>query len=180
MNHLDKIFYHFDRSGKLRPGDTLNLETPHFQSKHVESLRSMVQKLYPFKLSLHGPQHLLENDLLIERWIVPTATDPHSGAVIHLGPVDLQVFPDYSTTNDLVLELVRRCEFPAKPSRFESFFAWENEETARQFTQDFKVKCGKMLKCLRFVGFQSFELICRGRNSDIQPLKPGITPNNIG
>jgi hypothetical protein len=52
--------------------------------------------------------------------------------------------------------------------------------TKKQLGGSLKISRSTAAKCLRFVGFQSFELICRGRNSDIQPLKPGITRNNIG
>lgn len=100
---------------------------------------SLVQQLSPHGLSLHGQQYMLDGDLLIGRWVTTMVVNPNTGAAVQTGVPVQEIFPHYSTTNDLVWELVRRNSFPEALSRFESFFAWDDEETALRFMTEFKI-----------------------------------------
>ena len=143
MNKAESVFYHVDRGNRLQPGQILTLEPPLFQSKHSQGIQSMLRKLFPSGVSLHGQQYILTNDLLFERWVAPMSISG-PGSIIQTDKPHPEVFPDYSTIDDLVLELVRRSDHPDRPSRFETFFAWEDEETSRRFISDHKVNGGRI------------------------------------
>lgn len=78
-------------------------------------LKKLIEEEFPDGLSLHGWQYMTERRDFIQH---PTTGDTY----VH-----------NSWQTELFFELVRRSFYPAMPSRFQSFYAWESPEAATAF-----------------------------------------------
>lgn len=81
-------------------------------------LERFADSLFPDGLSRHGKQYLLDELIVIKS---------QSGTPLSVCPVMPVI--------ELVSELVRRANFPGRPSRFTSIFAWETKEEALAFRE---------------------------------------------
>lgn len=118
-------FFTVDKSGNAKSQKTFELVTDYTQYDiwNVENLYSKadaisrIKHLYSEGLSEHGIQYLIRQGIVIfkEGTRIPLQ-------ITHTIPMIEAIF-----------ELVRRSEFPEKPSRMQSMFAWVNLEDARQF-----------------------------------------------
>lgn len=113
--------YTVDRSGLLVPGQRIELDTnPDLSGvryRHTEAERKQfLNELYPDGLSKHGNHYLGNYDL------VRADNLGHPLAIVPIEPAI-----------ELVFELVRKVHFPDQPSRYQSFFAWDNLDRARAF-----------------------------------------------
>ena len=115
-----------------------------FSSKHSTDVQSTANSLYPRGLSSQGQKYLLSDPLLIQIWVAPIVTK--YGQLVQTGPIHPETVPAYSMVNDLILELVRRADSPDKPSRYETFFAWNDEATARRFAQKYNTSSYKIFE----------------------------------
>jgi hypothetical protein len=115
--------YSVDRRGVYTIGGTLDLlPSDPRQSPLVEQpgrwtaqdLIDLQKSLFPMGLSRHGWQYLFDKKDAIAS-SVGEAYSAHSYMV------------------ELVLESFRLAHFPDRPSRFVSYFAWQNVEQARAF-----------------------------------------------
>jgi len=79
-----------------------------------------VLQLYPEGLSSHGLQYLLSEGIVI---FFPGTRTPQR--ITHTQPMIEAIF-----------EMVRRAEFPSRPSRMQSMFAWCSLTDARQFNME--------------------------------------------
>ncbi|CAL8480969.1 hypothetical protein [Caballeronia sp. S22] len=121
-------FYTIDRLGTLRPGLTVELsrefENCQFHTTHDgpsrAELESHLRELFPEGLTSHGKFYLLNHQLANPTWTPGVAGGP-------LVPVSPMI--------ELIYELVRRSDFPSRPSRYASMFALETIEEAVKFRQ---------------------------------------------
>lgn len=140
------VGYHVDRSNQLAVGDMLDLQDEPFINSEdrvvpdaIES--DIVEEHYPEGLSRHGSLYaymkLGRNDTVQFH----DETIPFIG-VFELenpetGICDTRNTDPTSAIYEWVFELVRRSEFPDRPSRFQSFFGFETEEDAGAFRSNF-------------------------------------------
>ncbi|MFA0190474.1 DUF2441 domain-containing protein [Vibrio lentus] len=118
-------FYTVDRSGELNEGLELALQTEfgHIQFQEIENLCTrddMLQRviqLYPNGISRHGIYYLLTYNLLVH--------DNQTGQPLSLAP--------HIPVMEGIFELVRKQEFPERPSRMQSVFAWCTEDEAMTY-----------------------------------------------
>ena len=112
-----RLFYHLDRARYIKPGDILTLEeepgdiflgvwTPFVDAAFVEHLRGLARS----GLSRHGTLYLI-------------------AMIAEQCPLS-----NYMT--EMYWEHVRWKEYPDKPSRFRSVFAWDNIEQTIKFAND--------------------------------------------
>ncbi|UQV22745.1 DUF2441 domain-containing protein [Vibrio sp. J383] len=78
--------------------------------------RNRLAQLYPEGLSRHGVKYLTDCTVLFD----------HVGAPMDVAP--------FSHMIESVFELVRQKEFPNRPSRMQSIYAWVNIEDAVEFS----------------------------------------------
>jgi hypothetical protein len=83
-------------------------------------LLAKAQALFPEGLSPHGIHYLVEYCLATQRITGHRAT--------------IEAVPHVPTV-ELTFELVRRLEFPDRPSRFQSWFGWQTLEEAKRFRE---------------------------------------------
>lgn len=74
-----------------------------------------LETMFPDGISNHGKQYLIDSWLILEQ----------NGVRINYAPVEPLM--------EVVLELVRRSEFPNLPSRMSSMFCWESLDCANNF-----------------------------------------------
>jgi hypothetical protein len=100
-------FYHVDRRGTLTDGAVIDL----VQHKDVQPdvLQQHLDRLFPGGVTGHGNQYFVGFQII--------------------GPIQEPAI-------ELLFEYVRRAEFPDRPSRFESGFAFDTVEGARRFRGD--------------------------------------------
>jgi hypothetical protein len=118
-------YFHVDRSGALSKGQELTLHDPSTLpplpwDNLRDPLMKLLAELFPDGLTYQGLGYLYYQHLLF----------PHPGQGVSPGP---EAEAMRSRIIELLFELVRRTEFPERPSRLESVFGWETEEDARQF-----------------------------------------------
>jgi hypothetical protein len=119
-------YFYVDRSGVLTEGQELTLHDPRtLPPLPWENLRDplmeLLAELFPDGLTYQGLGYLYyQNSVLL----------PNPGQTVLPGP---ELEGMRSRIIELLFELVRRAEFPERPSRLESVFGWETEEDARQF-----------------------------------------------
>lgn len=114
-------FYFVDRIGACHAGGRIELQPPKYDFQHptIENLQTApeiagtLSASFPEGLSLHGQRYLLEK------------------YVFNQGMVAV------SPMIELATELIRRWQFPDRPSRMQSFFACETLDSARQFRAQF-------------------------------------------
>jgi len=99
------VFYTVDREKRLTEGCIIQLVR--YGDIEPPDLQKHVGTLFPNGLTSHGERYLLRSNL------PPTA------------------FTDSKL--EILFEYVRRAEFPQCPSRYESFFAWEDLPSAARF-----------------------------------------------
>jgi hypothetical protein len=115
--------YSVDRRGFCKVGGTLDLmresplpgrrivEFPNFMS--AEAFVDNLSSLFPEGLSFHGWAYL-SADLLIQ-------------------PQGYPVVAAYEPALEIIFEVMRLSKFAHAPSRFQSYFAWETKEAAKEF-----------------------------------------------
>lgn len=150
------IYYTVDRSRDLEPGSRLvcNHELSncrmfpmkeHFDRADIEAL---AKAEFPNGLSPHGKRYFLDEPLVISTSNGPAPYAPHIPII------------------ELVVELIRRLEFPDHPSRYESLFAWETPEDATSFRDSYCAGEGNLLRV---------EAECAGRYDMNQLFLGGTT-----
>ncbi|MFH1933719.1 MAG: DUF2441 domain-containing protein [Pseudomonadota bacterium] len=97
-------FYHIDRQGHLKEGDTINLVK--YNDIHPDFLQSHVDFLFQDGVSSHG-----------ERYYLKGLQDPR--------------LPNPQL--EILFEYIRQAHFPDKTSRFQAMFAFETENSALEF-----------------------------------------------
>jgi hypothetical protein len=97
-------FYHVDRSNSLTSGLVMGLIN--YRDVEPDELQKHVDILYPKGLSSHGERYLLKNNSSAN------IADPNI---------------------EILFEYVRRAQFPEKPSRFQSIFAFQTIREASIF-----------------------------------------------
>lgn len=102
-------FYHVDRYGYLKEEQILTLSKWTNVSPIV--LQKHVDLLFPDGVSPHGERYLLCNE-----HAAPSVADANL---------------------ELIYEYIRRANFPDRPSRFQSIFAFENLDSAKRFRDQF-------------------------------------------
>lgn len=120
------IFYTVDRVGTLQAGVTVDLDQDYAQNRfHTapngptrQELETHLSGLYPDGLSKHGKFYLLDHVQANETWAAP----PHVTRMVPISPMI-----------ELIYELVRRNDFPTRPSRYASMFALETADDAIHF-----------------------------------------------
>lgn len=116
-------FYAVDRSCRLRVADVLGWDTDYTHcrffpiAEHFSqpALEELVHEVFPAGLSAHGKRYLLDQCLVVD------------------GPGGPAPFVPNVPVVELILELVRRLEYPERLSRMEAIFAWESEAAAIEF-----------------------------------------------
>ena len=88
----------------------------HFKQAELENL---VEELFTDGLTNHGKRYFLDECLVIKTDQGPAKAVPNTPAV------------------ELIVELVRRLEFPEALSRFEAVFAWKSIGEAQDFRNDY-------------------------------------------
>ena len=112
------LFYHLDRKGTLSPGSVVTLRPPNYSSLITAGIPidpTFLPSLYPSGLSQHGQSYLIDVGQHTRQQI------PQTG----------EPLARLSSVLEMYWELVRRAEFPDKPSRFESLFAFKTPNEAR-------------------------------------------------
>jgi hypothetical protein len=118
-------YFSVDRRGYYKPGGTLNLfkENPFGWTSFLpidglvtaEALAAHLNELFPDGLSLHGWNYMTgHTDFLTKH-----------GTTVN--------YANYETTLELLLEYVRRAEFPSSHSRMQSYFAFGSLDAALAF-----------------------------------------------
>ena len=118
------IFYTVDRSNNLASEMRVNLNTDYesmtiYQVENIctaVETRSRLTQLYPAGISRHGMKYLTECTVLFD----------------NVTRTPLNVAP-FSHMIESVFELVRQNEFPERPSRMQSIYAWVHLSDARDF-----------------------------------------------
>ena len=120
QSSLMAAFFTLDRLKTLQAGQTvscvqsgINFACPDGRTDPFQAF-DFVKKQFPAGFTSHGKRHFLDWKLL-----APSGT---AHATVYNEPII-----------ELVFELVRRVSFPACPSRYQSFFAWERIEDALEF-----------------------------------------------
>jgi hypothetical protein len=103
-------FFRVNRIGKLAEGQTLDLQI--YKNVTPSELQRLVDSLLPDGCSAHGEQYLLKNP---------------SSQLKSVANAPLEMF----------FELFRRAQFPSRPSRYQSWFAVETLDEAREFRRNF-------------------------------------------
>jgi hypothetical protein len=115
-------YYSVDRRGVYKVGSELTLMRqdpkkrllyPNSGWFRPEELQDNLARLFPEGLSQHGWHYMVEP--LDHRFI------------------DGKRYADHDMSCEIVFEHFRRVDFPKHPSRFQSYFAWEDLEIARAF-----------------------------------------------
>lgn len=118
-------YYHVDRASSLSSGKKIQLARD-FSSVDIWNVQELYSKqdatdralsLYSEGISSHGIQYLLTQGIVIF----------HPGS-----NVPQQIAPAVPMT-EAIFELIRKTEFPDKPSRFQSMFGWCDLSQARHF-----------------------------------------------
>jgi hypothetical protein len=117
-------YVHVDRMGQLIEGQELLLHDPSTRDPLPwENVRDQLMELltdtYPEGLTYQGLSYFFFQHLMF-----PVPEQP-----VSLAELDNM----RSRAIELVVELVRRADFPERPSRLQVIFAWETEEDARSF-----------------------------------------------
>lgn len=102
------IFYTVDRLTSLN--ENLSIQLISYQDISPKELQDHVNDMFPDGVSKHGDTYFLKNKSL--------------GKVIN-------------SNIELLFEYVRRTKYIDKPSRFQSFFAFEKKEDALNFKQKY-------------------------------------------
>lgn len=113
-------FYTVDRNGSCTPGAIIEILPPRYAFAHHyvqniethDEIEQTARELFPNGLSPHGQRYLFERHNYIQNAI----------------PVNPVI--------ELLSELVRRAEFPDRPSRFTSLFGTESIDDARRFRNE--------------------------------------------
>ena len=130
-------FFTVDRAGKLNLGDEINIDHDYdaknfFPVKDIftkDNLKTLVGELFPNGLAEHGKNYLLDQNIIIQD---------------NLG--NKTIYVPNNPMIEIIFELVRRLEFPTKPSRFQSVFGWETYEQAENFKKNLCQGRGAILK----------------------------------
>jgi hypothetical protein len=127
-------FYSTDRKRSLQVGQQVDLirdyspQLPSGQSFFPDSdLKVHLNELFPEGLSFHGFQYLLNSNYLPQ--------PPYHEHFYYKSPII-----------DLVFELVRKTRFPDKPSRFQSMFAWDSLDRAKNFRLEYNLPDAPIFK----------------------------------
>lgn len=119
-------FFTVDRRGSLSTGQVISLSKPDISPTE---LSQHAYALFPAGVSNHGNAHFL------------SAGASGQGLNFNI---------------DLIFEYVRRSEFPHRPSRYQSVFAWETQSEAEAFRNKsidtaaapiFEVECDDHFRC---------------------------------
>lgn len=142
------VGYHVDRSNQLEVGDTLDLQYEPFVNPEDRVVpddieADAINEKYPKGLSRHGSRYAFmkvgRNDTVPVQF--QDETTPFIGVYELENPETGDRKPRNSDPTSAIyewmFELVRRSEFPDRPSRFQSFFGCETEEEAAAFRSDF-------------------------------------------
>lgn len=108
-------FFHFDRKSLLSEGDIINLTK--YTDISPDYLQKHIDKYYPSGFTGHGEYYLLQG----------------TSASKLINP-NIEIFFEY----------VRRAYYKNKPSRFQSFFAFNSMEEVVKFIDKFQYKSGKL------------------------------------
>lgn len=111
-------FFTVDRNGSCAPGSVIKLIPPHYNFAHLhnknletsDEIAQTISALFPDGVSPHGHRYLFERHNYVQNMAIPV-----------------------SPAIELISELVRRAEFPNRPSRFTSLFGTETLEVAQTF-----------------------------------------------
>lgn len=120
-----KKYFTVDRTGSAEQNIAFQLTCDYSSLQFYEvqdvfsknELIERVQALYPEGLSRHGIQYLIEYFLIIQ--------DSQTGRTLSLCPSEPMI--------EVIFEQVRKEEFPHRPSRMQSMFAWTNLDDAYKF-----------------------------------------------
>jgi hypothetical protein len=86
----------------------------------IEDLIARTLAMYPEGISPHGQMYLFNQNLIIKY---------PNGSPANFVPAD--------PIKEAIFELIRRSEFPDKPSRMQSMFAWQTMDEALNFIQNY-------------------------------------------
>lgn len=120
-------YYHVDRSRSLSKGSKIEL-VKEFTNVDIWNIDGLYSKkdaidrtlqLYDEGISSHGIQYLLSQGVTIFH---PNTTVPQN-----IAPVEPMI--------EAIFELVRKSEYPDRPSRFKSMFAWCDLSQANDFRE---------------------------------------------
>ena len=120
-------YYIVDRSTSLAPGDVIGKDKEYSACRFFpvqghfkrEDLENLAEELFTDGLTYHGKKYFLDECLVIKTDQGPASAVPNVPAV------------------ELIVELVRRLEFPEALSRFEAVFAWKSIKQAQEFCNDY-------------------------------------------
>lgn len=140
LSEVSDKLYSADRRGFYRLG-TLNLSrhnyrqdlvfTPSLDNDYTtQQVENHLLEMFPEGLSLHG-------------WLYAL-----SSPGIHLN--DGRITIDSSCAIEMLFEFIRRASFPDRPSRFQSFFAFDSLENVREFARAlpiYEMKPKSAFKC---------------------------------
>jgi hypothetical protein len=120
------VFYTVDRAGTLKPGLILGLER--YSDVEPAFLQPHLDSLFPEGVTKHGELYLVQG-----------------GSTLAVA----------SPAIELVWENVRRANFPAAPSRFQSTFATEDVDSARRFRDEYGQGVGSIWMVESSEGFKA-------------------------
>lgn len=124
---MSYIYYHVARidgqSVPIKAGDTLKYYTyeSFFKNSKGSSERKTMELFYPEGISWHGDAYLLTDSAKLNLGITKSDTN------------ESIMMTDYNQLIDFVFELIRRAEFPDKPSRLQSMFSLATKKQAKNF-----------------------------------------------
>lgn len=111
------IFYHYDRSGALNPGQKVELSREYSElDVRAEGVAAVLSEMFPEGLSRHGRRYL---DIFVSRSMVGAVDAGSLKYALHELP---------SFQIEWNLELVRRILYPELPSRCQSIFCLNSVE----------------------------------------------------
>lgn len=102
------IFYTIDRGSTLKENLKINLKL--YDDISPTFLKGHVDSLFPDGLSSHGEHYFLRNN----------------SKALNVSPM-----------LELIIEYVRRADYKNKPSRFQSFFAFDSLSQAKDFRSEY-------------------------------------------
>jgi len=108
-------FYHIDRAGQLKRGNVIKLTL--CDNLNPKDLQYHVELLFPEGVSKHG-------DTYSKKQVITQKNDGSLNA-------------DINSIIELLFEYVRRSNYSHRPSRFQSFFAFESQDEATDFRKNF-------------------------------------------
>lgn len=118
-----------DRKKSLQVGQTISCSPPADHNARdaglpgffeADEAMQLAHCQFPNGVSRHGSRYLFD-------WpVICQSSHLENGGAVYTEP-----------TMELIFELVRRVSFPYRPSRLESFFAWNTLEVALSFRQQF-------------------------------------------